>query len=126
MYLPVGDIDVPSRLAVYPVLPPGGKYELVLDGAEHSAFTDRPLPGDRETRNPNHHRVILALNTAFWDANCATTSRPRRGWTATAQARCLNRMTAGNTNRLVKWRHPCGRYQSRATTPSASGSTPTL
>ena len=65
---PIGDIDVPSRLAVYPALPPGGKYELVLDGAEHSAFTDRPLPGDRETRNPNHHRVILALSTAFWDA----------------------------------------------------------
>jgi hypothetical protein len=26
------------------------------------------LPGDREPRNPNHHRVILALSTAFWDA----------------------------------------------------------
>jgi predicted dienelactone hydrolase len=65
---PIGDIDVPSRLSVYPVLPPGGKYEVVLEGAEHSAFTDRPLPGDREARNPNHHRVILALSTAFWDA----------------------------------------------------------
>jgi predicted dienelactone hydrolase len=66
---PIGDIDVPSRLSVYPALPPGGKYELVLDGAEHSAFTDRALPGDRATRNPNHHRVILALSTAFWDAH---------------------------------------------------------
>lgn len=66
---PIGDMDVPSRLSVYPALPPGGKYELVLDGAEHSAFTDRPLPGDQETRNPNHHRAILALSTAFWDAN---------------------------------------------------------
>jgi predicted dienelactone hydrolase len=65
---PIGDIDVPSRLSVYPALPPGGKYELVLDGAEHSAFTDRALPGDQATRNPNHHRVILALSTAFWDA----------------------------------------------------------
>jgi hypothetical protein len=26
------------------------------------------LPGDHEPRNPNHHRVILALSTAFWDA----------------------------------------------------------
>jgi hypothetical protein len=33
-----------------------------------SAFTDRALPGDHEPRNPNHHRVILALATAFWDA----------------------------------------------------------
>jgi predicted dienelactone hydrolase len=65
---PVGDADVASRLAVFPALPPGQKYELVLDGAEHSAFADRSLPGDREQRNPNHHRAILALSTAFWDA----------------------------------------------------------
>jgi hypothetical protein len=44
------------------------KYEAVLFNAEHSAFTDRLLPGDREPRNPNHHRVILALSTAFRDA----------------------------------------------------------
>lgn len=65
---PIGNADVPSRLAVFPALPPGGKYELVLHGAEHSAFTDRGLPGDRERRNPNHRRAILALSTAFWDA----------------------------------------------------------
>jgi predicted dienelactone hydrolase len=65
---PIGNADVASRLAVFPALPAGGKYELVLDGAEHSAFSDRALPGDRERRNPNHHRAILALSTAFWDA----------------------------------------------------------
>ena len=65
---PIGGADLESRLAVFPALPPGGKYELVLDGAEHSAFTDRALPGDSSPRNPNHHRVILALSTAFWDA----------------------------------------------------------
>jgi predicted dienelactone hydrolase len=64
----IGDTDVKSRLSVFPALPAGAKYELVLDNAEHSAFTDRPLPGDREKRNPNHHRAILALSTAFWDA----------------------------------------------------------
>jgi len=64
----IGDADVESRLAVFPALPPGGKYELVLQGAEHSAFSDRALPGDKEQRNPNHHRAILALSTAFWDA----------------------------------------------------------
>ena len=57
-----------DRQAVYPALPPGAKYEVVLDRAEHSAFTEHALPGDREPRNPNHHRVILALSTAFWDA----------------------------------------------------------
>jgi predicted dienelactone hydrolase len=65
---PIGVSDMAARLAVYPALPAGSKYELVLDGAEHSAFTDRPLPGESGQRNPNHHRVILALSTAFWDA----------------------------------------------------------
>lgn len=65
---PIGDVDVASRLAVFTALPPGQKYELVLEGAEHSAFADRPLPHERGQRNPNHHKVILALSTAFWDA----------------------------------------------------------
>jgi predicted dienelactone hydrolase len=65
---PIGNADVPSRLAVYASLKLAPKYELVLNNAEHSVFTDRALPGDREPRNPNHHRVILALSTAFWDA----------------------------------------------------------
>jgi predicted dienelactone hydrolase len=64
----IGNTDLASRLAVYPALPPGSKYELVLHNAEHSAFSDRALPGDTEKRNPNHHRAILALGTAFWDA----------------------------------------------------------
>jgi predicted dienelactone hydrolase len=65
---PIGGADMKSRLGVFPVLPPGSKYEVVLYKAEHSAFTDRALPGDTEKRNPNHHRAILALSTAFWDA----------------------------------------------------------
>jgi predicted dienelactone hydrolase len=65
---PIGEADVASRLSVFPALPIGSKYELVLYNAEHSAFTDRALPGDVQPRNPNHHRLILALTTAFWDA----------------------------------------------------------
>jgi predicted dienelactone hydrolase len=64
----IGGQTLEMRMAVFPALPAGNKYELVLDGAEHSAFTDRPLPGERGGRNPNHHRAILALSTAFWDA----------------------------------------------------------
>jgi predicted dienelactone hydrolase len=75
----IGDADMKSRLAVFPALPPGGKYELVLNGAEHSAFTDRALPGDTEPRNPNHHRVILALSAAFWDAYLRNDS-DAKGW----------------------------------------------
>jgi hypothetical protein len=65
---PIGNQTVESRRGVFPALPRGQKYELVLDKAEHSAFTERALPGEKEPRNPNHHRVILALSTAFWDA----------------------------------------------------------
>jgi predicted dienelactone hydrolase len=64
----IGADDAARRLTIYPALPPGDKYELVLHDAEHSAFGDRTLPGESGQRNPNHHRVILALSTAFWDA----------------------------------------------------------
>jgi predicted dienelactone hydrolase len=65
---PIGLADMKSRLAVYPALHGAPKYQVVLNNAEHSAFADRALPGDSEPRNPNHHRVILALSSAFWDA----------------------------------------------------------
>ncbi len=65
---PIGDFGPEDRLEVFPALPLGGKYELVLWKAEHSAFTERRLPGDRERRNPNHHKAVLALSSAFWDA----------------------------------------------------------
>ncbi|MFN7732819.1 MAG: alpha/beta hydrolase family protein [Pirellula sp.] len=64
----IGPSTVDKRLSVFPALLAGNKYEVVLDGAEHSAFTERALPGEAGDRNPNHHRVILALSTAFWDA----------------------------------------------------------
>ena len=58
-----------TRREVYRALPANGfAYELVLDQAEHSAFTDRSLPVDTLPRNPNHHRALLAISTAFWDA----------------------------------------------------------
>ena len=64
----MGGASAAERLMVYPALPRGSKYELVLNDAEHSAFSDRSLPGEADTRHPNHHRAILALSTAFWDA----------------------------------------------------------
>jgi predicted dienelactone hydrolase len=64
----IGAADMASRLGVYPALPPGGKYEVVLNEARHFVFTDRPELAGEGPRNPNHHRAILALSTAFWDA----------------------------------------------------------
>jgi hypothetical protein len=65
---PINGADAKTRLTVFPDLSPGSKYQLVLDNAEHSAFGDRALPGETERRNPNHHRAMLAVTTAFWDA----------------------------------------------------------
>lgn len=62
----IGVQELSARLGVFPALPPGGKYELVLNGAEHLAFTDRVIPGKQ--RNPLHHKIIRALSSAFWDA----------------------------------------------------------
>lgn len=64
---PIGGQDVESRLAVFPALPSGDKYELVLYNAEHMAFGDSPQRGHQKARNPNHHKAIIALSTAFWD-----------------------------------------------------------
>ncbi len=65
---PIGNVDVDNRLSVFPALPADGKkFELVLHEAEHGAFTDREIPGERAKRNPNHHAAILAISTAFWD-----------------------------------------------------------
>ena len=64
----IGSQTPESRRRVFPCAGFGDNFELVLEKAEHSAFTERPLPGDKERRNPNHQRTILALSTAFWDA----------------------------------------------------------
>jgi predicted dienelactone hydrolase len=65
---PIGDIDMESRLAVFPALPTGDKFELVLNGAQHSVFNDRDLMPRSQPNKPAHHKTILKLSTAFWDA----------------------------------------------------------
>lgn len=65
---PIQDMDPSERRKVFAALPPGSKYECVLWGAQHSAFSERALRGDRSQRNPNHHRAMLGLTVAFWDA----------------------------------------------------------
>jgi predicted dienelactone hydrolase len=59
--------DPEVRLKVFQHLPAKRHfYQLVLDGAEHSAFSEREF-NVRNHSNPNHHRSILALSSAFWD-----------------------------------------------------------
>ena len=85
---PIGNVDMQSRLAVYPALQGAPKYELVLHNAEHSVFIEGPLPGDHEPRNPNHHRVILSLSTAFWDAYLRGDSAAL-AWLAGSNVACM-------------------------------------
>lgn len=64
----IGGTTVEGRLAVFPALPAGAKYELVLFEGEHHAFTDRAISSSQAPRNPAHHEIIMALSTAFFDA----------------------------------------------------------
>ncbi|WP_232098932.1 alpha/beta hydrolase family protein [Gimesia aquarii] len=64
----INDTTVEDRRKVYRALPDSiDKYELVLFGAQHSAFTDGPERFGKPRRNPQHHPRILAVTTAFWD-----------------------------------------------------------
>lgn len=59
-----------GRKEVYKHLPKGNKYQVVLYGAEHMAFSDRTILGGQH-RNKNHHRVIKSISTAFFEAHLA-------------------------------------------------------
>jgi predicted dienelactone hydrolase len=85
----IGGQTPETRTKVFPALSVGDKYELILDKAEHSAFTERALPGEKERRNPNHHRAILALSTAFWDAYLREDEAAKRWLTGDGPRRVL-------------------------------------
>ncbi|WP_246119942.1 alpha/beta hydrolase family protein [Blastopirellula retiformator] len=62
-----GNTTPASRREVYKALPAGDKYELVFDGAQHSAFSD--TTGLRVgRRDPDHHPAIQQISLKFWDA----------------------------------------------------------
>jgi predicted dienelactone hydrolase len=66
---PIGNQTPESRREVFPALPATiDRYELVLHDALHGAFGERPLPGEGAVRKAQHHRAILGVSTAFWDA----------------------------------------------------------
>ncbi len=66
---PIQAVDPSRRREVYRSLPQGQAYELVLDGAKHSSFTDRQLPGEPSTRTAVQSQRILAFTSAYWDAS---------------------------------------------------------
>lgn len=62
------DVTPEERRMVFPLLPEGGKYELVLFEGEHHAFTSHEVSSLQAPRNPAHHGEIQAITTAFWEA----------------------------------------------------------
>lgn len=85
---PIGEQTPESRRQVFPALPAGDKYELVLNEAEHSIFTDHKLVGEQLARKPEHHRAIEALSTAFWDAYLRD-DPAAKAWLQSDQARSI-------------------------------------
>ncbi|MGJ8725625.1 MAG: alpha/beta hydrolase family protein [Roseibacillus sp.] len=63
---PIGSASPEERREVFPALSEGEKFQLVLKDAEHHAFSDTGMRGQKQ--NPNHHLVIQGLSTAFWEA----------------------------------------------------------
>lgn len=61
------DMTPASRAEVYAALPPGDKYQLILEGAQHFAFSDRVFAGGG-ARIEHHHPAIQNISTRFWDA----------------------------------------------------------
>ncbi|GEM_PF-152800 len=75
---PIGKSSAEDRKLVYTNLPKDDKYQLVMYEALHSAFTENQLPGDRQKKNPNHHKVIKSLSTAFWDTYLKADPRAKK------------------------------------------------
>lgn len=61
---PIGNTTPEDRLKVFPHLNLAPAWQVVFDKATHMDFGQRP----GKTGDPRYHRAILALSTAFWDA----------------------------------------------------------
>jgi predicted dienelactone hydrolase len=64
---PIGNTSAADRLKVFPYLEKADAWQVVFDKATHMAFGERGLAGE-EIGETRYHRAILALTTAFWDA----------------------------------------------------------
>ncbi len=64
---PIGDTRAEDRLKVFPELKKADAWQVVFDKATHSSFSEREMTG-KTKEGTRYHRAILALSTAFWDA----------------------------------------------------------
>lgn len=64
---PISSTTAGDRLKVFPNLTHAPAWQVVFDKATHMSFGERDLQGNSENGN-RYHKAILALTTAFWDA----------------------------------------------------------
>jgi len=64
---PIGNTSAEDRLKVFPALTNAPAWQVVFDKGVHMTFGERDLAG-AAPKDPRYHRAILALTTAFWDA----------------------------------------------------------
>lgn len=64
---PIGNTTPVDRLKVFPHLKEAPAWQVVFDKATHMDFGQRALKGG-PIKATRYHRAILALTTAFWDA----------------------------------------------------------
>ncbi|MDB6077908.1 MAG: hypothetical protein JWO82_1655 [Akkermansiaceae bacterium] len=64
---PIGNTTAADRLKIFPNLKNAPAWQVVFDKAVHMSFGDRDLKG-QSTLGSRYHPPILALTTAFWDA----------------------------------------------------------
>ena len=91
--------SVDSRRAVFPALPSGNAYELVLHNATHSAFTERSRKNE-PPYNPKHHRAIEAITTLFGTHICRVIKRQKNGSERAEQKTRSSHRTPGRQNEL--------------------------
>jgi predicted dienelactone hydrolase len=85
----LGTHDVADRRVAFESMPPGQKYHLTIENAEHLAFSNSSRPGT--VRDPRHHGWILAAATGFYRSYLKDDASARR-WLA---RRKLQRDTLG-------------------------------
>lgn len=75
---PVGNASAEDRLKVFPCLKLAPAWQVVFDKATHMSFGDHDLKGNPGEGN-RYHKAILAITTAFWDAELRG-DKQAKGW----------------------------------------------
>ncbi len=73
---PIGNTSAEDRLKVFPYLTNAPAWQVVFDKGTHMSFGDRDLKGNSENGS-RYHKAILALTTAFWDAELKGNTRAK-------------------------------------------------